>query len=140
MVSSTLSRLKREGGISLKMLQRKGASSLVEGIISCVFQRCGRKLEVPLELQRGPQGPLVLSQLSQVSVQVARGLSEFLFSRCRGIGPHLELRLEPQGSSPVLPWISGFLWSFIKRVRPCLVWRHGTPLPSSGVKVLSGFL
>ena len=139
MVSSTLSRLKREGGISLEILQQKGASSLVEGTI-CVFQHCGRQLEVPLELRWGTQGPLVLSQLSQVSVRVGRGLWEFLFSRCRGIGPHLELRLEPQGSSPVLPWISGSLWSYIKGVRPRLVWRHGTPLPSSGVKVLSGFL
>ena len=35
----------------------------------------------------------------------------FLSIRCLGRGPHLELRLEPQGSSPVLTWISGFLWS-----------------------------
>ena len=54
--------------------------------------------------------------------------------------PHLDLRLEPQGSSPVLTWISGFLWSFNRGVRPCLVWRHGTLLPSRGVKGLSGFL
>ena len=43
----------------------------------------------------------------------------------RGIGPHLELRLEPQGASPVLTWISGFLWSFNRGVRPRLMWRHG---------------
>ena len=30
-MSSTLSRLKREGGISLEMLQRRGASSRIEG-------------------------------------------------------------------------------------------------------------
>ena len=36
----------------------------------------------------------------------------FPSSQCRGGGPHLELRPEPQVSSPVLTWISGFLWSF----------------------------
>ena len=84
--------------------------------------------------------PLVLPQESQVSIRVARGLLGFLSSRCRGIGPHLELRPEPQGSSPVLTWISGFLWSFNRGVRPRLVWRHGTPLPSRGVKGVSVFL
>ena len=56
--------------------------------------------------------PLVLPQGSQVSMQVARGLSGFLSSQCRGLGPHLELRPEPNFSSPVLKWISGFPWSF----------------------------
>ena len=84
--------------------------------------------------------PIVLPQESQVSVRVVRDLSGFLSSQCRGIGPHLELRLEPQGSSPVLTWISGFLWSFNRGVRLHLVWRHGTLLPSRGVKGLSGFL
>ena len=82
----------------------------------------------------------VLPQESQVSVRVARGLSGFLSSRCRSIGPYLDLGLEPQGSSPVLTWIFGFLWSFNRGVRPCLVWRHGTLLPSRGVKGVSGFL
>ena len=49
----------------------------------------------------------MLSQESPVSVRVERGLSGFLSSRGRGIRPHLELRLELQGSSPVLTWISG---------------------------------
>ena len=82
---------------------------------------------------------LFLPQERQVSIWVVRGLSGFLSSRCRSIGPHLSLRLEPQGSSPVLTWISGFLWSFNRGVRPCLVWRHGTLLPSRGVKGVSGF-
>ena len=42
---------------------------------------------------------LVLPQESQVSMQVARGFSGFLSSRCRDLGSHLELRLEPQSSS-----------------------------------------
>ena len=52
-----LLRLKREGGISLEMLQRKRASSGVEGRMSLFFSSCGRILEVSLEFQRGPQGP-----------------------------------------------------------------------------------
>ena len=77
---------------------------------------------------------------TQVSLQVARGLSGILFSWCRGIGPHLQLRPEPQFPSPVLTWISGILWMFNRGVRPRFVWRNGTPLSSSGVKGLSGFL
>ena len=46
-----------EGGISLKMLQRKRASSGVEGRMSWFFSSCGRILEVSLEFRRGPQGP-----------------------------------------------------------------------------------
>ena len=55
--------------------------------------------------------PLVLPQESEFSTRVARGLLGFLSIRCWVLGPHLELRPEPQVSSPVLTWISGFLWS-----------------------------
>ena len=133
-------RLKMEGGISLKMLQGKRASSQVEGRISWFFSSCGRKLGVPLELPQRPRDPLVLPQESKVSMRVARCLSGFLSSRYRGLGPHLDLRLEPQGSSPVLTWISGFLWSFHRGIRPRLLWRHGSVLSSRAVKVASGFL
>ena len=60
-MSSTLLRLKREGGISLKMLQRKRASSGLEGRISWLFLSCGRMLEVSLEFCRGRQGPTRLA-------------------------------------------------------------------------------
>ena len=56
-MSRTLSRLKREGGISLEKLQWKRVSSRVEGRISCFFLSWGRKLRFPLKLRRGPQGP-----------------------------------------------------------------------------------
>ena len=84
--------------------------------------------------------PLVLPEESQVSIRVVRGLLGFLSRRCKGKGPLLKLTLEPQGSSPVLTWISGVLWSLNRGVRPRLVWRYGTLLPSRGVKGLSGFL
>ena len=64
-------------------------------------------------------------------------ISWFFSSYGRKLGYPLELRPEPQGSSPVLTWNSGFLWSFNRGVRPHLVLRHRTPLSSRGVK---GFL
>ena len=39
------------------MLQQKEATSCVEGRLSWVVSSCSRKLGVPLELRRGPQGP-----------------------------------------------------------------------------------
>ena len=71
--------------------------------------------------------PLVLPQESQVSMQVARGLSGFLSSQCWVLSPHLEPKQEPEVSSPVLTWILGFLWSLHRGVRP-LVWRRASPL------------
>ena len=56
------------------------------------------------------------------------------------IGPHLELRWEPQGSSPFLTSIAGSLQSWNRRVRPRLVLRNGTPLASPVVLWLTGHL
>ena len=53
----TLSRLRREGGISLEPPPWKKASSHVEDRISWFFSSCGRKLGVPLKLRWGPYGP-----------------------------------------------------------------------------------
>ena len=49
-----LSGLRREGGISLEMLQQKRASARLEGRISLFFWSCGG---LPLELRWGNQGP-----------------------------------------------------------------------------------
>ena len=84
--------------------------------------------------------PLVWPQESPVTRGVVRGLSGFLCSPCWGRGPHLDLRPEPQGSSPVLTWISGFLWSFLRGVRPCLMCRHASLLSSRAGNAMSGFL
>ena len=74
--------------------------------------------------------PLMLSLGSQISFRVVRGVWGFLLNWCRGLGPHLELRCETQGSSPALTWISGFLWKFHWRVRRQLMLGNGTLLPS----------
>ena len=89
---------------------------------------------------QGPQGPTrVASGKSSLHLS-CKGALGIPLQLVQGTGPHLELRLEPKCSSSVLTWISGFLWSFNRGVRPHFMWRHGTPLPSRGVKGLSGFL
>ena len=123
-VSRTLSRLKREGGISLQTLQPKRASSRVEGKIAWFFSSCGRKFRVFLELQWGHQGPAcVASGKSSLHVS-CEGPLWIPLQSLRVLGPHLELRPEPQDSSPVLTGILVFLWSFSKGLRPHLVWRQ----------------
>ena len=82
--------------------------------------------------------PLVLPQGSRASFLIARGTSGFFSSRCRGIGPHLDLMQVTQGSSLVATVILGFLLSFIRGVRHQLMLKRGTPLSSRGIKGLSG--
>ena len=87
-MSRTLLRLKREGGISLETSQWKKSSSRFEGRISWLFSSCSKKLEVPLQLRWGPQGPALVSQESPVCMRVTRGLSVFLSRQSQGLGPH----------------------------------------------------
>ena len=108
--------------------------------MSWVLQVVAGYLEFLWSCDGDLRDPLVLFQESQVSIRVGRGLSGFLSSRCRGIGPHLVLNSEPQGSFSVLTWNSGFVWSLNRGVRPHLMWRHGTQFLSRGVKEVSGFL
>jgi len=77
-VSSTLLSSKREHEFSLETLQRKRASSSVQGRISWVVWSCGGKLRVPLELRVNLVDPLVFPQRSQISFGVERGTSGFL--------------------------------------------------------------
>ena len=109
---------------------RKRASSRVQGRISWFSRVPAGNLGFLSSYDRDLKGPFVLPQETPVSMRVARGLSGVLSSQHQVLGPHLELRLEPQGSPPVLTWISGFLWSFHRRVRHHLVWRHTRPLSS----------
>ena len=87
-MSRTLWRLEREGGISLETSQWKKSSSRFEGRISWLFSSCSKKLEVPLQLRWGPQGPALVSQESPVCMRVTRGLSGFLSCQSRGLDPH----------------------------------------------------
>ena len=145
-MSRTLSRLKREGEISLKTPQQKRASSRIEGRISWFFANCSRKHGVPLELGRGLQGP----------AHVASGKSSLLAS-CEGpLGIPLQsvpgprsssgteattsvLSVQPP-SSKLLTWISMFLWSSHRGVSTHQQWRLASLLSSPAVTVVSGFL
>ena len=64
------------------------------------------------------------SQDRPVPMGVAGGLSGFLSRRCRGLRHCVESVPEPEDSSPVLTWILGCFWSFLRGVSPCLEWGH----------------
>ena len=133
-------RLKRDGGISLEMPQRKSPLSRVEWGISWFFSSCGRNLWVPLDLRWGPQRPAhVASEKSSLHMN-CEGPFGVPLQSVQVLGPHLELRPQPQGSSKLLTWISRFLWSFHRGVRPHLQWRLASLLSSPAVTVVSGFL
>ena len=61
---------------------------------------------------------------SQEYFGLQRILSGLHWDQSTGREPHLELRREPQGSSPVLTWISGCLCHFKQGLKSRLVWRH----------------
>ena len=105
-----------------------------------MFLEVRQEVWVPSSCHWDLREPLILFLGSQDSFGVVRGVSGFHSSWCRGLEPHVEVRPEIQGSSPVLTWISGSLWRFIWGVRRRLILRHGTALPSRGVKWASGLL
>ena len=127
-----------ERGIALQSWQGNQASIHVEGGISRSFPICSRKLWVPSSCDGDLRELLMVPMGSQESFRVVRGLSGFLWGWCNGRGPHLQLRREPQGSSPVLTWILGCVCSFKQGVRSRLVLRHETLLSSRAVKDFSG--
>ena len=89
-----------------------------------VFLELRQEVWVPWSCDGDLSEPLILSLASQESFRVVRGLSGFLSSWYRGLGPHLKWRWETQGSSPVLTWILGFLWRYPWGVSHHLMLRH----------------
>ena len=88
----------------------------------------------------GPQGP---ARVASGKSSLHASCKEHLWIPLQSLqGPRSSSRVEAghQGSSPVLTWISGFLWSFKRGVRPRLMWRHASPLSSQAVQVVAGFL
>ena len=77
---------------------------------------------------------------SQGYCGVERGLSGLPWVWCNGRGPCLEMRQEPQRSSPCLTSMAGSVQSWNRRVRPRLVLRNGTPLASRVVHGVTGHL
>ena len=120
-------RFRREGRFALAMPQQKTASSRLEGRTSWFFSSCGRYLS---SYDGDFRDPLAWPQERPVSVRFERSPLGFLSSRCQVLSPHLELKMEPEVSSPVLTWILVFLWSLPRGVRPRLLWLHARLLSS----------
>ena len=83
----------------------------------------------------GTSGTSLVASGSQVSFQVARGITGLLSRHCRGIGPHLTLRGKPPGvfrvvagglvSSRVVSGTSGKLSCCLWEIRPPFkLWGH----------------
>ena len=109
---------------------RKGPHLALRGESPSFSRVAAGKLGFLLSYDGDLRDLLVLPQVSQVSMRVTRGLLGFISSRCWVLGPNLDLRPEPQVSSLVLTWVSGFLWSLNSGVRLHLLWIHGSPLSS----------
>ena len=102
----------------------------IEGGISRSFSSCGKKLWVPSTCDGDLRELLRVTMGSQEYCGVVRGHLGLHWVWCNGRGPHLELRWEPQGSSPVLTWVSGCVCRVKQEVRSGRGWRHGTLLSS----------
>ena len=118
----------------------KRASSRIEGRISWFFTSCGRKFGVPIELLWGSKGPACVASGESSLHEIFEGPLRIPLQSVLGPMSSSGLRSEPEGSYPVLSWISGFLWSFNRGVRPRLMWRHARPLSSRAVTLVSGIL
>ena len=103
--------------ISLETPQRKWASSRLEGRTSWIFSTCGTCSRVTTGTSGTRSGGL---RKGQSHCKVLGGHSGFLSGRCRGLRPCVELKPEPEDSSPVLTWILGYFWSLPREVSPRL--------------------
>ena len=115
-----------ERGVAVESWKGNQASVRVEGGISRSLSSCSWKLWGPSSCHGDLRELLMVPMGSQVSFHVVRGR-----------GPHLQLRWEPQDSSPFLTWILGCVCSFKQGVRSRLRLRHGTLLSSPAVKEFS---
>lgn len=117
-VSSALLRLKEEGGATLVMLQWKGPHLSLRGESAAFSVR--PETAGSSEVTTGNSGTRLCGLRNiQFPCELPGPSQRFLYIHCRGReSSHLELTPEPQCSSPVLTWISGFLWNFRREVRP----------------------
>ena len=116
------------------------ASRRIEAGLSRSFSGCGRKPWVPSTCAGDLRELLRVPLRSQGYCGFGRGLWGLHGVWCNGRGPHLELRQEPQGSSPFLTPIAGSLQSWDSRVRLRLGLKHATPLASRVVHGVTGHL
>ena len=122
--------------ISLKMSQRKWASSCLEGRTSWIFSRCGWFSR----LTTGTSGTHSLGlRKGQFPCDLHGGLSGRLSRLCWGLRPCVESLPESEDSSPVLTWILGYFWSIPRGVSTRLEWGHARALYSRAVAAVSRF-
>ena len=112
--------------ISLQTLQRKWASSRLEGRTSWIFSSCGRCSRLMTGTSGTRSGGL---RKGQSTCELLGGLSGFLYHRGRGLRPCVESVTEPEDSSAVLTWILGYFWSLPRGVSPRLSGRMHVRLP-----------
>ena len=75
-----------------------------------------------------------------VPMRVARGPLRIPLPSIRGLKSCVESVPEPEHSSPMLTWFSGFFWSLPSGVSPRLEWGPARALSSRAVAALSRWL
>ena len=114
----------------LERPQRRRTSSRIEGRNSWFSSSCGRKLGVPLDLRRGPQGPAC----------GASGRSSLHASSKQPLGIPLHLVMGPRSSSGVDTKTSGFLSSADMDLRVPIEFQQGSQTSSPMETCNSAFL
>ena len=122
--------------ISLETPQQKWASSRLERRTLWIFSSCGSFSRLKTGTSGTHSGGL---RKGHSPCEFLRGITGFLSSRCRGLGPCVESVPKPDVSSPVLTWILGYFWSLPRGVSPRLAWGHARALSSRAVAVVSCF-
>ena len=122
--------------ISLETPPRKWASSRLEGRTSWIFSSCGRCSRLKTGTSGTRSGGL---RKGQSTCELLRGLSGFLYPRCRGLRPCVESVPEPEDSSAELTWILGYFWSLPRGISPRLKLGHARALSSRAVAAVSHF-
>ena len=123
------------GVISLETPQWKSASSRLEGRPSWIFWSCGRCSRLTTGTSGTRSGGF---KKGQSPCELLGALSEFLSRRCRPLRSCVESVPEPEHSSPMLTWFSGFFWSLPSGVSPRLDWGPARALSSRVETGMSG--
>ena len=139
-MSWTLSRLKREAGLLSRCPSRNGPHLALRGESPGFSRVAEGNLGFLSRYDWDLMDPLVLPQDSPVSMQFARGFSDFLSSHCQILSAHLELRPEPHVFLSSADVFFGVPMEFQQGSQPRLLWVHASPLSSRAEKAVSGFL
>ena len=122
--------------INLETPQWKWASSRLEGRTSWIFSSWGRCSRLTTGTSGTRSGGL---SKGRSPCEMLGGFSLFLYLRCRGLRPCVELVPKSEDSSAVLTWILGYFRSLPRGVSPRLEWGHARALSSQAVAAVSRF-